>query len=214
MGRPSASQGRRVRETATSGVILSRDRARKASKKHGGQLRRGAWQVQFIVHRELAYDLDMRAIVDAVTLDIMEFYRLSLLAGKTPGGKPLPQTKQSTRDDFEGGTIYGRRSGFMAEHWWRGQIRGGPFRCFVLVKPYGGEGGPRPKHAAPGGRAFMIRNALRRRQPVDFQSVRGPAKVEIAKSFDRAIAARFGTVTARPGARTGEALLPQLRGGR
>lgn len=195
------------------GVILSKDRARKASKRHGGQQRRGAWQLTFTVQRELAYDLDMRRIVDYVRVQIMEEYRRSLRSGKTPGGRPLPRTKPRTQSEFGGGTIYGMRSGYMADHWWTGKIRGGAFRSFVLVKPYGGEGGPRPKHAAPGGRAFMIRNALRRSPPVDFQSVRGPMRPVIQKAFDHAVSEGFGTVTNSPTIRTNEGLLPELRAG-
>lgn len=195
------------------GVILSKDRARKASKKQGGQQLRGAWHLEFKVMRELAYDLDMRRIIDHVTVAIMEHYRASLRKGITPGGRPLPRTKQRTQQEFGGGTVYGLRSGYMADHWWRGKIRGGPFRCFVLVKPFGGQGGPTPEHAAPGGRAFMIRNALRRKPPVDFQSVRGPARAVIQRAFDRAVSEGFGTVTNSPTIRTNEGLLPTLRGG-
>lgn len=212
MGR-AASGGRRVTDGPMRGVILSKDRARKASKAHGGGARRGAWQIQFIVKRDLAYDLDMRRIIDHVRLAVMEHYRTSLRGGKTPGGRTLPKTKPKTRSKFGGGATYGLRSGYMADHWWTGKIRGGPFRCFVLVKPYGGEGGPRPKEAAPGGRAFMINNALRRKPSVDFQSVRGPARAVIQKAFDEAIAEGFGTVTNSPTIRTNEGLLPQLRGG-
>ena len=99
----------------------------------------------------------------------------------------------------------------MADHWWRGKLRGGPFRCFVLVKPYGGDGGPTPESPGPGGRAFMIKNALRRRPPVDFQSVRGPARTVIQEAFDEWLSASFGTVTTSPKIRTNGGLLPELR---
>jgi hypothetical protein len=191
------------------GVILSKDRARKASKAHGGQQRRGAWQIQFTVRRELAYDLDMRRIIDHVSVDVMEAYRKALRAGRTAGGRTLPRTEYGG----EGSRTFGLRSGFMADNWWRGKIRGGSFRCFVLVKPYGGEGGPKPKGAEEGGRAHMINKALRRSPPVDFQSVRGPMRDLIQKSFDRVVSAGFGTVTNTPTIRTSEGLLPQLRGG-
>jgi hypothetical protein len=207
-----AAGGGRTPSGPATGVILSRDRARKASKKAGGGALRNAWQIRFTVKRELAYDLDMRKVVDHVRVAVMEHYRKSLKAGRTPGGRALPKTKTRTRTQFGGGTTYGLRSGYMADHWWSGKIRGGPFRCFVLVKPYGGTGGPTPASPGPGGRAFMIKNALKRTPPVDFQSVRGPARAVIQKAFDEAVTAGFGDVRTPSSVRVSEGLLPQLRG--
>lgn len=204
---------RKVKPGPARGLILSKDRARKASKRAGGGRLRGTWEIRFDVKRDLAYDLDMRKVVDHVRLAIMEHYRQSLRAGKTPGGRPLPRTKPKTQEQFGGGPIYGLRSGYMADHWWSGKIRGGPFRSFVLVKPYGGDGGPSSPSEGKAGRAFMVKNALRRRPAVDFQSVRGPARRVIQRAFDEAISAGFGTVTTPKTARTKEGLLPQLRGG-
>jgi hypothetical protein len=196
------------------GVILSRDRARKASKRSGGGALRNGFEIRLDVFRELAYDLDMRRIVDHASVRMMEYFSRALLAGRTADGQgALPRTSDNTSKKFGGGHVYGLRSGWMAKHWWRGKIRGGSFRCFVLVKPNGDAGGPTPEHAAPGGRAFVVKNALRRDPPVDFQSIRGGALTVFRAACDEAIAEGFGTVTNSPTIRTSEGLLPQLRVG-
>jgi hypothetical protein len=193
-------------------VILSKDRARKASKKAGGGTLKSAWQLQFTVQREFAYDLDMRKVIDYVSLQIMEYYRLQLIAGKRASGRgDLPKTRQKTKEKFGGGRHYGFRSGFMADHWWRGKIRGGSVRSFVLVKPWGGKGGPGLKFETKTRRDFIINAGLRRTPPVDYQSVRGKARQVLQQAFDEAISAGFGVVTTMRSPDTRGGTLPEIR---
>lgn len=201
---------RKVRPGPARGVILSKDRARKASKRAGGGKLRGAWEIRFDVKRELAYDLDMRKIIDHVRLVVMEHYREFTLAGRHPSGRRHPKRTEETRKRHGGGTAMGVLSGYMANHWWSGKIRGGPFRSFVLIKPYGGADGPTPRHVGPG-RAIVIRRLLR--QGVDFQGTTGAARKVFQAGFDEAISDGFGDVKTPARARTREGLLPQLRGG-
>lgn len=212
----SGARRRRVRKGPAEGVILSKTRARKASKAAGGGALRNGFALRLTVHREMAFDLDMRKMVEFVTIGMADYYRRQLIAGLRADGRGrLEQVARRTPEfGARRGTQLGLRSGYMANHWWLGKIRGSTFSSSRKVKPYGGDGGPQPSHEHGGtpGRAFSIQNLLNRKpRPVDFQSVQGKAGAELQRLFDLAVNRGFGDVRTFASPRTHEGLLPELK---
>ena len=147
------------------------------------------------VKHPLHYNFDMRFVVNRVSLALAAHYRDSLKRGvRADGFGRLPKVAERTNtlDDSEGRLRpwVGMRTGWMAEHWWVGKITGHPLRASRLIKPNGGtEQGPERKHRlSDKGRADVINKLLeRKKQQVDFQSVRGAADRVIRKAIDEAL---------------------------
>lgn len=206
-----AKRSRRVKPGPASGVIWSRERQRKASRAAGGGKLRNGWQQTMTFERDLAFDLDMRRIVAHVTLGLARFFQEQLERGERPSGfgalpevlRELPRGTKGPRRKQH----VGYRTGYMAEHWYLGPVRGGVFSATRLLKPYGGSGGADHRNEA----RDLVLNVLLDRG-IDFQSVRGKAAGVIGKLFQEAVGASFGDVTLEERYSRNEGLLPTFRG--
>lgn len=206
-----AKRGRKVRPGPASGVIWSRERQRKASRKAGGGKLRNGWQQTLTFERDLAFDLDMGRIVAFVSIGMARFFRDQLQLGERPSGfgalpnvtRKLPARVHGPRQQQQ----VGYRTGYMADHWYLGPIRGGVFSATRLLKPYGGSGGKAHRNDA---RDIVINVLLER--GIDFQSVKGKAAGVMGKLFNEAVAASFGEVTLEEKYSRNEGLLPAFRG--
>jgi len=214
-------RARRVRDGEDGVVvIMTKERRRRVGVElAGGErtmlTRKNAFRVQFDVQRDMAFDLNMKKIVEHVTIGMAAFFRKQLLAGDRPDGGKLPRVAKRTQHyDPRLGDQIGTRSGYMADHWWLGKIRGNSFRSFRLVKPWGGDGGPKPEGALPQtNRSNTIKALLRRPKPVDFQSIRGKSAHRMAELFNEAIKMGFPEVRTKPNANENEGTLPELVAG-
>ena len=207
------SGSRRGRNRPGTGVIWSRERARKLSKgATGGRAR--PWAVTFQVKRDVAYDLDMRGAVAHVSVGLARYFRDQLVKGERPDGfshqhKVSPRTKKV---GHRLGDWMGYRDGTMAKLWQIGRLTGTAFRAARTLKPYGGSAG-RPPSEPTGlgpGRDKLLNIMLKR--GVDFQSVRGKARKEIWRLFDEWLRTTIGPNPGmgRPNTRAG--LLPDFEG--
>lgn len=179
------SRGRgRSRSTPAKGVIWSRERARRLSRKKGGRTLRNSWSQTLSVRRDLAYDLDVRGLVSAVSVGAARYLADQMLKGERPDGFG-PQAKVSERTKRLGRRRRDKvfaRTGYAAEHWQIGKLKGSSaYRAERILKPYGGEGGPPPYERSGIGRAGLINVMLKLGR--DFQSVRGKAKAVIWEHF-------------------------------
>lgn len=211
MGRLAGRRGRKVRNSPTSGTIWSRERRRRASRKLGGAKLKNGFQQTLTFERDMAYDLDMRRIVAFVTLGMAVYFRRQLQLGMRPDGygwQPDVGERTKRRGGPRRGEHVGYRSGYMANHWYLGPIRGSGFSARRLLKPYGGSGGP--SRPSDGGRDVVINVMLEK--GIDFQSVRGAAKVEMERLFREAIEGSFGVVTLPEAFERREGLLPSFGG--
>ncbi|MGH1344343.1 MAG: hypothetical protein ACRBN8_22480 [Nannocystales bacterium] len=210
----SGTRRRKARKGPAEGVILSKERARKASKAAGGGPLKNGFALRLTVHKELAFDLDMRKMVEHVTLGMGAYFGRQLTLGRRADGRgPLERVASKTpKFGARRSDRLGFRSGYMAAHWWLGKIRGSTISSSRKLKPYGGDAGPRPPHEHGGenGRAFTIQNLLNRKQPVDFQSVRGTAGQELQRLFDQAVNQGFGDVRTFATPRVRSGLLPEV----
>lgn len=194
-GRLKVAERRRRLQEADQGdgrtIIL--DVSRRRSR---GQRSRGSWHVDLAVSTQFSVDLDVRKLVHRIRIELAEHYRASLLAGRTPDGKPLPKLKR------EPGRDWGVESGFLAENWLVFPIRGGPFAASATLKPNGRDG-----------RSHMINRNLRR--GIDLQSVRGEAAEVIRRTTDAwlqgAVPASGDGVGTPARVPKGGGTLPQLR---
>jgi hypothetical protein len=208
-------RGREVKAGPVSGVLWGRSRQRKASRKAGGGKLRNGWQQTLtFAGGDFSFDLDMGRIVAYVSIGLARFFRDQLERGETPLGRPIPDVDEDTRDRYARARPHvGYRTGYMADHWYLGPIRGSQFSATRLLKPYGGTGGA-PLRAGPGskelGRDLLINLLLER--GIDFQSVKGKAAIEMYRLFQEAIAASFGEVTLPERFSRDEGLLPSFRG--
>ena len=207
-------RGRKVRPGPGSGVIWSRERARKLSKRAGGGRAKNAFQITLTLETDYSFDLDAKGLVEHVSLGMAAFFERQLLAGQRPDGfGPLPTVRPRTaRAGPRVALTVGLRTGYMARHWSLGPITGGSFSARRTLKPYGGSGGnPKAFRGGDPSRGALI-NALLDRG-VDFQSVRGKAAAELGRLYDEWAKGAVGEVTnpARVNGRAG--LLPELRRG-
>ena len=203
---------RRPKPGPAAGVIWEKSRAKRASRKQGGGSLSNAFRVQLEIGREMAYDLDQRKVVEFVTVGMAEFFRKQLRLGLRPDAGRLPDAKSSKATRIK--PQVGMHSGYMADHWWLGSIRGGSLKAVRDVKPYGGDGGPNPPGNVFPGRAHVITSLLKRTRgggPVDFQSIRGAAGVELARLFSLAVGFSFATVRTPVTAKTRAGTLPEVR---
>src|SRR5690606_38467194 len=108
-----------------------------------------------------------------------EFFGDRLLAGMRPDKGKIPDASEETQQLApRAKKTMGARSGWMANNWDKGKVNGTSFKSDRVLKPNGGDSPTTDSEVkvAPGGRAFVIQNLLRRkRQPIDFQSVKGDA---------------------------------------
>ncbi len=142
--------------------------------------------------------MDVRKLVHAIRVDLGNHFRASLLAGQRADGKgPLPDLKRGEdAEPLAAGRQFALASGFMAEHWLVGPIRGGSFAAKATLKPNGRDG-----------RSFMINNNLRR--GIDFQSIGGTA----ADVIRRATEAWLRNAVPASGSGVGTPAKVPLRGG-
>lgn len=221
----TAGRGRKVRPGPGSGLIWSRERARKASRAAGGGKLRNGWQQTLTYERDFAFDIDMRRIVAFVSIGMARFFRDQLERGERPSGfGPLPDVKKRSdpenRKHLEAEPVLeyararphvGYRTGYMADHWWLGPIGGTTHRASRTLKPYGGMGGaPVAGKREALGRDFLINILLDR--GIDFQSVKGKAAGVLGKLFNEAVRRSVGDVTLEEKYSTREGLLPTFRG--
>lgn len=202
------STGRRRKRPGT-GVIWSRERARKVNKVASRQ----AWALTLHVQRDLAYDLDVRPLVAHVAEGMAAFFRDQLQAGQRADGfGPLEHVKASTKaiDPREGDQM-GTRSGYGAEHWWLGKLSGNAFRATRLVKPYGGSAGPKPSKPSGLERDHLLNVLLKR--GYDFQSVRGKARKRLTELFAEWLATTIGEQPGMGEPRPQSGTLPEIGGG-
>lgn len=162
---------------------MSRARLKKASRKRGGEVARNAWNISLTTESDFVYDLNMQALVVRCSVALAHHYRRSLLAGKRPDGRGM-QKRVNRRTKKLGprvSNVVGARTGYMAKHWYLGQVNGSTLRASRLVKPYGGDGGQGPRIPRANEkltREFVLKQLLAK--GVDFQSGRGVA-AKIAK---------------------------------
>jgi hypothetical protein len=193
-------------------VILSKTRARKIGAK-GAKTTGNAFGLTLTVHRELAYDLDVRHIVAEIRLALMEHFKASLKAGRSPDNATALQTVRRQDRTGRKSEHVGYRSGYMADHWWCGKILGSFAKASVTIKPYGGDAGPRPDSVNRRGdehRSFIIKLLLAK--GIDFQSVQGRAHDVIALALQRALKNAVGEfVHTPPVADTKGGTLPEIK---
>jgi hypothetical protein len=189
-------------------VIWSKERARKINKVAS----RKAWSMTFHVERDLAYDLDVRPLVAQVSEGMAEFFRDQLVKGERADGfGPLEDVKAATKAiDRRQGDQMGLRSGFGAQHWWLGNLRGHAFRAERLVKPYGGSAGPKPSKPSGLERDHLLNVLLKR--GFDFQSVRGKAAKKIGEIFGAWLKTTIGERPGAPEPRSNSGTLPEIVG--
>lgn len=195
---------------------MSKERARKASKAAGGGKLRNGFALRLTVHKEMAFDLDMRKTIEHVSVGMAAYYSRQLLRGQRADGRGALERVASKTPQFgaRSGLALGLRSGFMARNWWLGKITGSTISAGRKVKPNGSDAGPRPEgeHGGTAGRSFTIQNLLNRNpRPVDFQSVRGKAGQELQRLFDEAVNQGFPDVRTFASARTRPGVLPELK---
>lgn len=210
----SGSRRRRARKGPAEGVILSKERARKASKAAGGGGLRNGFALRLTVEKEMAFDLDMRKMIEHVSVGMAAYFGRQISIGRRADGRGVLEQVAEKTPQFGArrSNRLGFRSGFMASHWWLGKIRGSTISSSRKLKPYGGDAGPRPPHGHGGesGRAFTIQNLLNRKRPVDFQSVQGTAGRELQRLFDQAVNQGFGDVRTFATPRVRSGLLPEV----
>lgn len=199
---------RRKRKKRESGVIWSKGKARKTA----GEVNKNSWAMTFNVKRDLAYDIDVRPLVEHVSVGMAKFFRDHMRAGTRPTGGTQRRVNARTKSLSESRITdkMGGRSGFMADHWWLGKIRGDAIKSMRYVKPYAGDDGPEPSLPGPG-RDVLLNVLLKK--GVDFQSVRGQARVEIQRLFDEWLATCIGENPGNPTPDGNETLLPDAKDG-
>lgn len=183
LGRPRGTpRPRRGRKPKPENIIFGRVRQRSS----GGRKTQG-WSARLEVSSPLAFDLDMRPLVEWLSVNLAWHYRRQALAGELPdgsGGAPdvgartLERARLSNTPRLKK-TVF-LRTGYGADRWWMGPIRGSSNSAARTIKPYGGSDGPTP----PGGGAGrdLLWNVVLKRG-YDPQSVIGSAEVLIANTL-------------------------------
>ncbi|EDM74775.1 hypothetical protein PPSIR1_10970, partial [Plesiocystis pacifica SIR-1] len=166
-GRLRRGVARRRIQAAGPGEVIVLDQGRRMVKRRDGSRSRSrnSFTLDFAVATPLAFDLDMRKLVDELRLNLAEHYSLSLLASQlADGSAPLPPLSRKTQaiHPERDPDSFGVRSGQLARRWLIYPVRGTTVRASARLKPYGGEG-----------RSHRINGWLER--GIDLQSVRGDA---------------------------------------
>lgn len=186
-------------------MILSKTRARKVNKVASGS----AWALTLTVERELAYDVDMRGPVGHQAHGMALFFRDQHRRGERADGGRLDTVSGSTKDiEPRAGDQMGYRSGYQADHWWQGKLRGSAFRAQRIVKPYGGRAGPRPKKPTGLERDQLLNVLLKR--GIDFQGIKGKANKRARKLFGESLRAMVGENPGVPIRRKAAGTLPEF----
>lgn len=171
-GRLLRSERRRriAKATTRPGEIVLID---KSVRKKKGQATRNSIQIEWHVETQWSVDLDVRKAVHEWRLALARHYRDQLLAGLKADGKgALPPLR---RKQGREGDTYAVDSGWMAQNWLVGPIRGGPSNARCTLKPNG-----------RGGRAEMINRSLDR--DIDLQAVDGVVEEITKQVWDQWIA--------------------------
>lgn len=187
-------------KTGHSGVILSKERRRKAAGVGTRERLRSGWSARFTVQSPLRYNFDQRWLVNFISLRLAAHYRDSLKRGvRADGFGRLPKVDEKTlKNDAAEGRLrpwVGMRTGWMAEHWWVGKVAGSGLKSSRLIKPNGStEQAPERKHRlSDKGRGDTLDKMLdRKKNQVDFQSVRGAASRVIQKGVADALPLMVG----------------------
>ncbi|MCA9653197.1 MAG: hypothetical protein KC501_25005 [Myxococcales bacterium] len=175
MGRParprSTAKRIRKRRPRPENVIFGKERQRTSGRKPV----QGSWSSTLLVDRELAFDFDVRPLVEWLSVNLAALYSEQLERGQGPDGERIPNvtswTKIVSGNNRKRDTLM-MRTGFGAERWWLGAIRGNAASAMRTIKPYGGSDGPKPPK--PAGRDVLWEVMLKR--GFDPQSVKGRAK--------------------------------------
>ena len=167
-----------------------------------------AIQAEFVVRDSLAFDLDCRKLIEHITIRLATHYRNSLLLGqRADGAGPLPGLSEKTlainasHGESRVGD-FGAKSGWMADNWLLGKIRGSTVKASRIIKPNGSDG-----------RSIQINRWLATAKvPVDLQSVDGRAARVIQEALQEWTNASFGRTVGTPRIpRTLAGTLPMLK---
>lgn len=181
MAGKAPSRRKRPRKKHAKGVIWSATRDRRSK----GESVKNSWQANFKVKRDFAYDIDVRPLVAHVSVGLAEHFRDQVRAGKQASGFGEQRRVNAATKAMSGDRVTdkaGGRTGYGADRWWLGQLRGSSTKAFRYVKPYGGSDGPELKVPSTIGRDVLLNILLKK--GVDFQSVKGTAQKRIWELFD------------------------------
>lgn len=184
-GRLTARERKKRQASARHGDVMILDRNRISKKLKSGEMARSrtAMRLDFFVKIDFGINLDARFLCHIVSLRLMEYFRDALLSGvRADGSGPLPSLKGATLERFGGRAgDFGNKSSWMAHNWARTSIIGSSIKAKTSVKPNGG-GDTDAQNPKP--RSFAIKGwANRKEDPVDVQSVDGPAAEVIRQAM-------------------------------
>lgn len=137
-------------------------------------------KVSFDVFSPFAYDLDVRKLIEKVTVALAIHHRESIKAGKHPSGGELPKLDPNSVDGSFGPrkkNTFFMKSGEANERWWLGKIRGTSTKASRIIKtptPISEKGIPIP---------WVINAWLNRKVPIDLMSIDGAASEVIKKAI-------------------------------
>lgn len=159
-------------------IIFGRERQRRSQ----GRLTSG-WHASIEMVSPMAFDLDMRVLVEWISVNLAWLYREAAEEGREPDdGSAVPNvtswTKVVSGKDRHRDTVM-MRTGYAADRWWLGEVKGTRYSAWRAIKPYGGNDGPKPKN--PAGRDLLWNVMLQR--GYDPQGVTGRAHAVIANTL-------------------------------
>ena len=211
MGRPARPRGgtprkRRARKPKPENIIFGRQRERKSQGR-----KTGGWSATLTVSSPLAFDVDVRPLVEWISVNLAWHYRKQIEAGELPDGPAAAPnvtswTKVLSGKNRKRDTVM-VRTGFSSDRWWMGPIRGSQHSAVRTIKPYGGSDGPKPPKGGAG--RDLLWNVLLKRG-YDPQSVVGSAKVMIANTVADWLKTTVGVEPGIDVKTVGEALLKDV----
>lgn len=206
--RPRGSpRPKRGRKPPPENIIFGSSRQRQS----GGRKTEG-WSARLVVSTPIAFDVDVRPLVEWLSVNLAWHFRRQLLAGELPDGSGrVPNVTSWTRvrsgnEPRLRPTIM-LRTGYGADRWWMGPIRGSTHSAARTIKPYGGSDGPKPKNGGAG--RDLIWNLMLKRG-YDPQSVIGSAKVMVANTLADWLTTVVGDAPGIDVKTVGEALLKDV----
>ena len=190
-------------------VIFGRARQRKSQ----GRLTTG-WHARLEMVSPLVWDLDMRVLVEWISVNLAHLYREAAEAGREPDdGAAVPHVTSWTRvvsgRDRRRDTVM-MRTGFGIDRWWLGEIKGTKYSAWRAIKPYGGSDGPQPKSGGAG--RDLLWNVMLQRG-YDPQGVTGKAQAIIAATLADWLTTAVGVSPGIDVKSFGEAYLKDVLGG-